>query len=40
MAEESTTPDLVGLVRRVVEAANARELDALVALTLPTPCST
>jgi ketosteroid isomerase-like protein len=35
MSEESTTPGPVGLVRRVVEAANARELDALMRLYAP-----
>jgi ketosteroid isomerase-like protein len=35
MSEQSTTPDLVRLVRQVVEAANARELDALIRLYAP-----
>jgi hypothetical protein len=30
MAEESATPDLVELVRRQIEAANRRDLDAFI----------
>jgi hypothetical protein len=35
MAEESTTPDLVELVRRSVEVASKRDLDAIMALYAP-----
>jgi ketosteroid isomerase-like protein len=35
VAEESTTPDLVELQKRLTEAANRRELDALMAFYAP-----
>ncbi len=35
MSEESTTPDLLELVRRSVEAANERNLDAIMAFFTP-----
>src|SRR5271165_2305633 len=35
MSEESTTPDLLELVRRSVEAANERDLDAIMAFFTP-----
>ena len=35
MSEESTTPDLVELVRRTVETANSRDLDAIMAFYTP-----
>ena len=35
MAEESTTPDLVELAQRIVDAANARDLDAAMSCYAP-----
>ena len=35
MSDESTTPDLVALTRRVVESANRRDLDAVMAFYAP-----
>ena len=37
MSEESTTPDLVELARRASEAANSRDVDALMAFYAPMP---
>ena len=35
MSEESTTPDLVELVRGNIEAANRRDLDGLISFSTP-----
>ncbi len=35
MPEESTTPDLVGLVRTQLEAANRRDIDAFLSVVAP-----
>ena len=35
MSEESTTPDLLELVRRAIDAANARDIEAAARLNAP-----